>query len=103
MKVIIKKPYKKPIYCDIPNELDALQEIVRGYVEAVAITPDFVVLCNEEGRIDGMPHCWEVGGIDFCGPVILCGVDGPEFADVPFSKELIDQLLETEDDDNVEC
>lgn len=103
MKVIIKKPYKKPIYCDIPNELDALQEIVHGYVEAVAVSPDLVVLCNEEGRIDGMPHCWEVGGIDFCGPVILCGVAGPEFADVPFSKELIDQLLEMEDDDCVEC
>ena len=99
MKVIIKRP------CDqfgeeatIPNTLKALQEAVGGYIETVTLCSDLVVICDEEGRIKGKPHCCNIGGVDFCGTVILAGVDGDEFADIPCGygdfKRLFPQLWE---------
>lgn len=96
IKVVIKRPNETPVYTAISEELDALQAIVGGYIEIVPIDNDFVVICNEEGRLNGLPFCWEIAGINFVGPIILAGTDGEELADVPFSKDVIDILLEGE-------
>ena len=54
MKVIIKNP-GEPIghYEEIENDLHALQRKVGGYVEAVTIKPDLVMLCDEDGIAKG--------------------------------------------------
>lgn len=44
---------------------------------------DVVLLCNEEGRLRGMPHNLTFLGLDLVGPVLLVGADGEEFADLP--------------------
>lgn len=101
MKVIFREPGKRPIYMDIPNELNVLQGIVGGYIEAVPVAEDVVVICNEEGRLYGLPFCWKIDGIDFVGPIVICGTNEEDFVDVPFTKELIDMVLEA--GDYVEC
>lgn len=83
IKVIVKHPECKPMLCDIDNTLEEMQMIVGGYIEAAIAAPDVVAVCNEEGRLMGLPHNTKVGGIDFVGTIILVGSDGDEFADVP--------------------
>lgn len=96
--VIIKEPGKVPRHVNISNTLENLQKTVGGYIETVTLCSDLVLICDEEGRIKGKPHCCNICGADFCGTVILAGIDGDEFADIPCGygdfKRLFPQLWE---------
>ena len=83
MKVIYKAPGKAPEVIDIQNTLEALQEKVGGYIETVTIATDAAIICNEEGRLIGLPHNCVLLGVDFVGPILIVGVKGPEFTDLP--------------------
>lgn len=83
IRVLIKEPGKAAEMRTIENTLESLQKIVGGYIETVTMFADLVVICNEEGRINGMPFNCEICGADFVGPIILAGVDGEEFGDSP--------------------
>lgn len=83
--VLIKDPGKKPRHVNISDSLANLQNIVGGYIETVTLASDLVVICNDEGRINGMDYNCKVGGVDFFGTIIMCGVDGEEFVDLPIS------------------
>lgn len=69
----------------VPNRLKTLQQLVGGYIETVTFTTDVCIICNEEGRILGLPHNCNFCGLDLFGPVIIAGVDGEEFTDCPMS------------------
>lgn len=82
MKVIYKAPGCAPEIRDIPNTLEELQETVGGYIETVTFDADCVVICNEEGRLLGMPHNMRFLGVDFVGPILFVGTSGEDFADL---------------------
>jgi len=89
ISVLIKRPGEIPRHVNVSNSLEALQKNVGGYIEAVTIMEDVVVICNEEGRLKGLPYCCTIAGHDFVGDIIMAGVDGCELADLPISwKEL---------------
>lgn len=56
IKVWVKRPGEKPEKIQIKNTLEGLQKIVGGYIETVTMASDFVVICNEEGRIRKLPY-----------------------------------------------
>ena len=72
---------------DIENKLEAFQEAVDGYIEALTLIPDEVVMIvNEEGRLRGMgvnPYASCLYGEPIVGVAVVVGVDGEEFCDVP--------------------
>lgn len=84
IKVLRKVPNSIPVMAEIPNELEALQKEVGGYIEAVTLTSDLAVICNEEGRLEGLRDNCQICGVNFVGTILLVGVDGEEFADIPF-------------------
>ena len=56
MKVVVVEPTQKPVVREIGSELEAMQAVVGGLIEAVYPFEDSVALiCNEEGKINGMP------------------------------------------------
>lgn len=67
------------------TSLSNLQRIVGGYIETVTF-PDLgvVVICNEEGRLLGLPYCSTIRGVDFYGPVAVFRPDGENLADVQY-------------------
>lgn len=82
---VIKHPHCRPYVDHIEPTLETLQTIVGGYVEAVPITTDAYVLCNEEGLINGLDYCATIFNCEFRGTLILIGSYGPEFTDWPLS------------------
>lgn len=54
IKVVIKNAGERPKEKVIENSLETLQEIVGGYVEVVMITPDILLVINEEGKLNGL-------------------------------------------------
>ena len=81
---IIKRPGEQPEERLIPNELREYQRRVGGYVEAVGLDGGAVLLCNEEGKLRGMPHNVTLpGGEEIVGTAVIVGMDGDEFVSCP--------------------
>lgn len=93
IKVIIKRPGEMPEIQTIPNELEALQTIVGGYIEAVTLATDLVIICNEEGKLLDLPYNCDICGASFVGTIIFAGINGDEFADVPMDTVAFNVLL----------
>lgn len=82
MRVIRKRPDQVPQIVDVENTLESLQFEVDGWIEAVTFAEDACVICNEEGRIQGLPFNLELMGILFFGTILIVGVDGENFTDL---------------------
>ena len=91
MKVIIKQPGKEAEVAEIENTLPALQQVV-GYIETVTLAADCCIICNEEGRLEGLPYNLTFCGVSFVGPILVVGIDGDEFSSL--DKQQIDFLLQ---------
>lgn len=100
MKAIRKKPGCEPEIVEVENTLEALQAEVGGYIETVTIASDSVVICNEEGRILGLPDNCRVCGVDFVGTILVVGRNKDEFCDVPEADFLMYHLREETGHDN---
>ena len=85
IRALAKRPDSKWYSTNVSNTLENLQRFVEGYIETATIAKDVVVICNEEGRLKGMPYCCTILNHDFVGPVLIVGVNGDEFADVPIT------------------
>ena len=85
MKVIRKHPGQMPEVIDIENDGDAIRAELGGFIEAVTIAEDLAILCDEEGRFKNKaPNiAFKALGVDFVGTILIVGVDGEEFCDVP--------------------
>lgn len=92
MRVIAKAPNEAPIILEMKNTLEELQEVVGGYIETVSIASDACIICNEEGRLKGMPFNCKLLGIEFVGPILIVGVDGDEFTDL-YKPEAVAHML----------
>ncbi len=97
IKVIIKRADEERGHStNISDSLENLKKHVGGYIETVTIhkelippelkaTGDLVIICHEEGWLQGLPYNMNLFGFNFVGDLILAGVNGDEFADVPFT------------------
>ncbi len=100
ISVLVKRPGEIPRHVNVSNSLEALQKNVGGYIETVTLATDLVIICNEEGRLQGLPKNCRICGADFVGTILIAGRDGDEFADLPCSwkemKQLFPELWEEE-------
>lgn len=102
MKVIIVKPFTNPYVAAIKGDLESMQAIVGGYIEAVYPfdDPDVALVCNEEGKLEGLtPNRFLLnrnnGVCDFiCGDFFLCyaPADSENFESMP--DNLIQKYIE---------
>jgi hypothetical protein len=84
MRVLVKEPGKDPRSMEIVNELDALQDLVGGYIEPIRMADGLVMIVNEEGKLHGLEPNFFVAALNdmILGPAVFCGEDGEEFADI---------------------
>lgn len=76
IRVLIVEPWEMPREEVIPNTLQAKQEIVEGMIEAVYPFEDQAsLICNDEGKLIGLPLNRRVGGDIIAGTFIVCGLD----------------------------
>ena len=85
-----KEPGKGWKVAEIENTLEALQQGVGGKLEAVTLASDACILCNEEGRIKGMPYNTTICGVSFVGPLLIVGIAGEDFAGL--TEQQVDRL-----------
>jgi hypothetical protein len=74
--------------CMIPVDgLKQMQQIVGGFIEQVPLTDGLVLICNEEGKINGLPVSWAAYIYDqawepISGDFFVCRTEGSDFASV---------------------
>ena len=83
MKVLKKRPGGEWHLAEIENTLEALQVEVGGYIETITLCSDLCLIVNEEGRINAMPFNMNLAGVHLFGTILVVGVSGDEFTDVP--------------------
>ena len=74
IKCLLVEPYKLPREIEIDNTLEAKQEIVDGLIECVYFE-DVIIICNEEGKINGMHWNRDIGSDIIFGPFLIVGDD----------------------------
>ena len=77
IKCLLVKPYELPEVVEIDNTLEAKQELVGGYIECAYLPNDdsVVLICNEEGKINGMKLNRDIGHDIIAGPFLIVGDD----------------------------
>ena len=100
MKALKIEPGKAPERIDIDNELEALQDAVGGYIQVLYPDPHRPVglICNEEGKLRGLPANRALRDEDgdiydiVAGNFFLAGIGEDDFIDLP--DELVEQFAE---------
>ncbi|MBQ3662638.1 MAG: DUF3846 domain-containing protein [Clostridia bacterium] len=87
MRVLVVEPMKPPFIKEIGEELADLQKEVGGFIEAVYPFPDeAAVICNEEGKLMGLPLNRSLAGDDgrltdiIAGTFLVAGLTDDGFA-----------------------
>jgi len=70
LKIEVGQP---PIIKEICNNLDGLQAEVDGLIQVIGLDNNCLLVCNDEGKLNGMkPNRW-LGDDIVCGPFFICG------------------------------
>lgn len=93
IRVLSKRPGQLPRSVWMANSLKNFQTAVGGYIETVTLAEDLVIICNEEGRLMGLPYNCDICGVSFVGDIIIAGVNGEEFADLPIDYKSAKRLF----------
>ena len=82
IKVLVVEPNELPREEMIENTLKAKQELVGGDIEYVSrdYYSDVIFICNEEGKLRGLPFNRDIGQHIIAGPFIIVG-DDPEIGE----------------------
>lgn len=72
IKVLSVVPGQPPTVKEITNDLASLQAEVGGLIECISFPNGFVAVCNEEGKLNGMPPNRRLGADIICGPFFVC-------------------------------
>jgi hypothetical protein len=70
IQIVVVEPMKKPYKKTIPNTLEAMQEIVAGYIEILPFGKtesggNLAITLNEEGKMVNLPFNRKVNGKTF--------------------------------------
>lgn len=84
MNVLMIDTKHRMYWDDVPNTLEALQTAVGGYIEVVPLNEQLCVICNEDGKLLGLPPVATMPARRdvLCGSLVICRTtpDG-EFTD----------------------
>ena len=82
IRVLVVEPNELPKEEMIDNTLKAKQDLVGGDIEYVSrdYYPDVIFICNEEGKLRGLPYNRDIGQDIIAGPFIIVG-DDPEIGE----------------------
>ena len=70
LKIDVGQP---PVIKEIQNDLDGLQAEVGGLIQVIGLEDNCLLVCNDEGKLNGMkPNRWFYDDI-ICGPFFICG------------------------------
>ena len=79
IRVVLLEPNRMAKAAEIGSSLEAMQRVVQGDIQAIyPFEEEVCIVCNEEGKIDGLPLNHEIYDI-IAGPAFICDCSGESF------------------------
>lgn len=96
LKCLYVKENSLPEVVIIPNTLKAKQEKVNGLIEYTYMSNDdeVAIICNEEGKINGMNPNRDIGYDIIFGPFLIVGETSEDGEDRSLTDEQIEKYKE---------
>ena len=86
LKVVLVKPYEKAFVTELGSDLESMQEAVAGLIQPIyPFDENVVIVCNDEGKILGLPLNRALKADDreiidiIAGDFFICGFRGENF------------------------
>ena len=79
LRVLMVEPHKAPYEAKIRDDLADLQKAVGGYIEIVSNGDGTLIVCNEEGKLNGMEGNRRIESDVIAGPFFVVGEQGEDF------------------------
>lgn len=99
IRVVVVNTENRPKVSYIDNTLEAFQDLVGGSIEAIyPFNDDIALICNEEGKLLGLPPNRCLIGFNgkivdiIVGPFFLVGLGMDDYESIP--DELVTKYLE---------
>lgn len=86
MKIVVKKVGRPPQVKEIRGTLENIQELVGGYFECFPVFENVLCVCNEEGKLLGLPQNFRMYNDVIVGDVFFCAGVEEEFASLDESQ-----------------
>ena len=81
IQALYVEPGKSPVVVEVQNELRSLQHAVQGLIELVPLDRKTLLICNEEGKLQGMQGNRRLeNGSVIAGPFLIVRDGGSDFA-----------------------
>lgn len=94
VKIVFVDQDKGPEVREVPDTLESMQSLVKGYVQFVPYRDGVELVCNEEGLLRGMPFNRFVGPHAVHGPFFFTRTDPDEGVSVNLTETDTKLLLE---------
>lgn len=78
IRILVVEPNKEPYQKKIEHSLKNLQKTVNGYIEVLQLEHNVDIICNEEGKINGLPFNKVVDYDIIVGTFIIAGHNDSE-------------------------
>ena len=75
LRIVMVEPHREPYVSYIQNSLEASQKAVGGYIEHVYNPDNTILVCNEEGKINGLKGNRRITGDVIAGDFFIVGDD----------------------------
>ena len=79
LRVVMVEPGKPAYETEIENTLKAEQEAVGGNIEVEPLDKEKLLICNEDGKLNGMRGNRRIGNDVIAGSFFIVGEDGDKF------------------------
>ena len=84
------EPQKLPYEKEINNDLEGIQGEVEGLFECIYLDDNCILVCNEEGKLNGMELNRRIGNDIIAGPFFIAG-DSCDGEFISLTEEQVEQ------------
>lgn len=104
IRVLVVEPGMLPYEKVIPNRLKDKQDIVGGNIEYTRVDEDesALLICNEEGKILGLPFNRDIGRDVIAGTFLIVGDDPDIGEDRSLTDEQVEKYKDRFDRESIE-
>ena len=90
IRILKIEPQKLPYEKEINNDLEGIQGEVEGLFECIYLDDNCILVCNEEGKLNGMELNRGVGNDIIAGPFFIAG-DSCDGEFISLTEEQVEQ------------